>query len=33
MVVGIREYKLSNPLDEKKEDLIHNAIIQYIAEE
>jgi excinuclease ABC subunit C len=33
MIVGIREYKLSNPLDEKKEDLIHNAIIQYIAEE
>gem|GEM_PF-1278293 len=33
MIVGVRECRLSNPLDESKEDIVDHAIIQYIVAE
>lgn len=32
MIVGVHEYKLANPLEETREELISQAIMQYISE-
>lgn len=33
MIVGVHEYKLSNPLEETPETLVSQAVIQYLSEE
>ncbi len=33
MIVGVHEYKLANPLEEAKEELINQAVLQYLSTE
>ncbi len=33
MIVGVHEYKLANPLEETNEELISQAVLQYLSTE